>query len=215
MNPRGVFVTGTDTEVGKTWVATGLLSALRRRGLRVAAAKPVECGGRDDARALLAATGRDDLPLDAVNPRHFEAPLAPAAAAGGRFDLDGVLSSLGALAGGGEFLVVEGAGGWLVPLDAERTMADLATGFGLPVVLVAANRLGCLNHALLTARAVRDAGLPLAAVYLNTLPSQPASGEVGVRDLSRASNGRVLAPHLGDCPLFEDDLEALAEHLLS
>lgn len=205
MRARAVFVTGTDTGVGKTWVATRLLEALRRRGLRVAGAKPVESGGRADAQALLDASGREDLSLDAVNPRYFEAPVAPAAATDEPFDLAGAVAAVRRLAEDADCVVVEGAGGWLAPLDASRDLADLAAAIGCPIVLVAANRLGCLNHALLTLRAVAAAGLPVAAVYLNSLPGPP--------DPSRESNARLLSARVAPCPVYDGDLEALAERL--
>jgi len=202
---RGVFIAGTDTGVGKTWVASRLIEAIRRRGIDAVGSKPVECGGREDAEALLAAAGRSDLDLDAINPVSLAPPLAPAAAGG--VELGRVLPALAALEGRSDFLLVEGAGGWLVPLDGTRTMADLAEALGLPVVVVAANRLGCLNHVLLTERAIRSSGLALAAVYLNTLPGQ--------RDLSSESNPGVLRESLKGCPVVEDDVEALATMLLS
>lgn len=203
---RGVFIAGTDTEVGKTRVATRLLAELRGRGLEAAGMKPVECGGRGDALAIHEASGRVD-PLDRINPVPLAEPVAPAAAAQpAGIDFRRVEACFDELARGRDLVLVEGAGGWLVPLDRERTMADLAAFLGLPVVLVAPNRLGVLNHALLTSRAIASSGLECRAVFLNTLPGNDG-------DPSRGSNARILREHLPGIPVIEDDLPALADLL--
>lgn len=204
---RGWFITGTDTGVGKTRVTTGLIAELRTRGVDAAGMKPVECGGREDAAALHEASGRVD-PLDRINPVSFAEPVAPAAATEPVvIDFPHIRGCFEALARSHDLVLVEGAGGWLVPLDRERTMADLAVFLGLPVIVVASNRLGVLNHTLLTLRAIASSGLECGAVYLNTIPD-------GGADSSRAGNARVLREHLPGIPVIEDDLHALADHLL-
>ena len=169
---RGVFITGTDTGCGKTCVSIALIRALRERGLRVAGFKPVAAGAtwhdgqlrNDDALALAAASGLA-LAYTRVNPYCFEPPIAPhlaAAEAGIRIDVDRVLAALAELVAVSDFVVVEGAGGWLVPLDREATIQDLALALQLPVVLVVGLRLGCLNHALLSERAILASGVGVA-----------------------------------------------------
>ena len=174
---RGFFVTGTDTGVGKTLVACGLLRAYAGLGLRTLGMKPVAAGavlegGRlvnDDVRALVAA-GNVAVPDALVNPYCFERAIAPhiaAAQAGVVIDLDRVRNAFQALAALCDCVIVEGAGGFRVPLGPNSDTRDLAVALGLPVVLVVGMRLGCINHAVLTAGAVRAAGLPLAGWVAN------------------------------------------------
>lgn len=180
-----IFVTGTDTGVGKTFVAARLASALAASGRRTAALKPVCCGARTDPEILREAAS-NHLSLDEINPLWLPLPLAPAVAAGPHpVNFDSLVAWFRALAPDWEALVVEGAGGWLVPLAPGKTMADLAAAFGLPVVIVVANRLGCLNHALLTAESVRAKGLPCVGFILNACPTAPD-------DISPATNRAAL-----------------------
>ncbi|MDP2110594.1 MAG: dethiobiotin synthase [Thiobacillus sp.] len=166
---KGLFVTGTDTGVGKTRVAVALIHALRARGLRVAAMKPVSAGSapgelNGDVTALLQAANVA-ADLRDVNPYAFAEPVAPhiaAARAGVRIELDVIAAAYGRLAAAADVVVVEGAGGWRVPLNERDDMADLAQRLGLPVVLVVGLRLGCLNHALLTAESIARRQLPWA-----------------------------------------------------
>lgn len=204
MKARGFFITGTDTGVGKTWVTSQWLRCLRGKGIDAVGMKPVECGGRDDAAALLEACD-GCATLDEINPVSLAEPLAPAAIAGAPpIDVQEILASFESLSMLHSPVLVEGAGGWLVPIDRDRTMADLAAAFALPVVVVAANRLGVLNHALLTVRAIHAAGLECRAVFLNEIDGR----ETGV-DLSRGSNARVLRDHLEGIELIEGDPAAL------
>lgn len=208
MKVPGVFITGTDTGVGKTWVTVRLIEGLRGKGVGVVGMKPVECGGRDDASALFAASGgaESDLSLDDVNPINFSEPLAPAAASRPtRLDLGGIRSSFERLASRFDHVIVEGAGGWLVPLDRERTMADLAAELGLPVLVVAANRLGVLNHTLLTVRAIQARELACCGVFLNNIGM--------VSDLSSRSNARVLREMLPELEVFDNDVKGLMQML--
>ncbi len=163
---QGLFVTGTDTEVGKTVVSASLAAALRARGAPVRAIKCIATGSAapgPDAALLGMAAGHPPLVT-----RCLLEPCAPdraARLAGLRLDLDELLSGIRAMAGEG-FALVEGVGGWRVPLTETQDVSDLAHGLGLPVVVVAANRLGVLNHALLTVQAVLDRGLPLQGLVL-------------------------------------------------
>ena len=162
---QGYFVTGTDTEVGKTYSTVKLIRRWQAEGLRVAAMKPVASGceiapdGRwinEDVARLTAATGQTDL--DLMNPYRFLPPIAPhiaARAAGVEIELARIARQYRQLAEGHDRVVVEGAGGWLAPLSDTLFMADLARELALPVILVVGMKLGCINHALLTAREIR------------------------------------------------------------
>jgi len=162
---RGVFVTGTDTGSGKTLVSAAMIHALREQGLSVAGFKPVAAGAElldgqlrnEDALALIAASGQD-LAYGDVNPYCFAPAIAPHIAAteqGCRIEVEPLLAAAARLHEQAGYLVAEGAGGWRVPLSAELDMQTLAGLLGVPVVLVVGLRLGCLNHALLTADAIR------------------------------------------------------------
>jgi dethiobiotin synthetase len=172
MSIRGVFVTGTDTSVGKTRVACALLAAAAARGLPVAGLKPIACGltptvegpRHGDALALMAAASVA-LPYAAVNPYAFEPAIAPHIAskeAGIALERDAVCAAIRRSAALAPRVVVEGVGGFRVPLGAGWDSADLAADLGLPVVLVVGLRLGCLNHALLSHEAILARGLPFA-----------------------------------------------------
>lgn len=219
--PHAYFVTGTDTEIGKTTIAAGLLQAARQLGLSTAAAKPVASGCRyaaqglrnDDALALLA---QCSLQLDytEVNPVAFEPPIAPhlaAREAGVVLDVASLLPPVQALLGkGAEFSVVEGAGGWRVPLAGGETLADLAVALGLPVILVVGVRLGCINHALLSAEAILADGLPLAGWVANLVEPQTAR----LADNLTTLEEHLPAPCLGCVPyLAETSAASVAQYL--
>jgi len=175
-----VFVTGTDTEIGKTHVSTALLRAAASAGLRVAGFKPVAAGcertadglRNDDALALMRASNVD-LPYEQVNPVALAPPVAPhiaAAQAGVIIDGRRLLDGHAAIAAQADLVVVEGAGGWQVPLGAGAgRFADWVAGAGWPVLLVVGMRLGCLNHALLSAESIRRQSR-LAGWVANCLP---------------------------------------------
>ncbi|HJL19243.1 MAG TPA: dethiobiotin synthase [Sandaracinaceae bacterium LLY-WYZ-13_1] len=190
-----LFVTATGTEVGKTWLTRGLAAALRARGRRVAAIKPLETGCRpdpSDALALAEACGRPEL-ANAPGLYRAERPLAPYAAnlAGESApDLDALVDATRALADDAEVALVEGAGGLLVPLDATRTIADLVAALGTPVVLVARDRLGVLSHTLTAFESAERRGIDVRAVVLSCSP------EASDEDPSPRSNRRILAERL-------------------
>ena len=176
--PR-LFVTGTDTGVGKTRIAAALCAAYAARGKRVAAMKPVATGcvqtsaglRNEDALALLAAMTVRAAYGD-VNPYAFEPGIAPhiaAMEAGCSIDFDRLNGCYERLCRQSDVIIVEGAGGWLAPLDATRTFADLAVRWQLDVILVVGLRLGCLNHALLTAEAIEARGLKLVGWVGNSV----------------------------------------------
>ncbi|MET0203602.1 MAG: dethiobiotin synthase [Casimicrobiaceae bacterium] len=183
---RSVFVTGTDTAVGKTYVARALLRAHVAAGRRAVGMKPVAAGIADGATvnadvAGLAEAGNVEAPLAERNPYAFAPAVAPhlaAAAAGVAIDLATIEAAFGRLAARADVVVVEGAGGLLVPLGASCDMLDIASRLGLPVLLVVAIRLGCLNHALLSEQAVRARGVELAGWVANVVdPGMPMRDE--------------------------------------
>jgi dethiobiotin synthetase len=169
---KGFFIAGTDTGVGKTLVAAALIQALSQTGRRVVGMKPIAAGAEvtahglrnDDALALRAA-GNVDVDYALTNPYCFPAPVSPhiaAREAGVHVDIGRIVASYKALATQADLVIVEGAGGWLAPLDDQYTMADIAKALDLPVILVVGLRLGCLNHTLLTQQAIQADGLELA-----------------------------------------------------
>jgi dethiobiotin synthetase len=184
-----LFITGTDTGVGKTYVTCALALALRARGRRVAVMKPVETGVEhepEDAVRLRAAAG-DDAPLDDVCPYRLRAPLAPLAAArleDVTIDVDRIVALIARRAAAADVLLVEGAGGLLVPIVGRTTWAEVAARTGLPLLIVAANRLGTINHAALTAQAARAYGLAVRGFVL-THPT-------AATDPSCASNAELI-----------------------
>jgi dethiobiotin synthetase len=215
---RGLFVTGTDTGVGKTRVAVALIHALRAQGLRVAAMKPVSAGHapqgdsaplRAEARVESYAPGElnEDVvallqavnvavDLRDVNPYAFAEPIAPhiaAQQAGVRIDLPVIVAAYSRLAAKADVVVVEGAGGWRVPLNEREDMADLAQALGLPIVLVVGMRLGCLSHALLTAESIAGRRLPWAGWVGNTI--EPAMAQLAAN--LEALRARLPGPCLG------------------
>ena len=200
-----LFITGTDTGVGKTHTAVQLLRLLGgASGVRCAGMKPICCGDRRDAELLLAA-GSDGLTIDEVNPVWLKTPVAPFAAARieqVKIDIECIVAALRALQDRVEHVVVEGAGGWLVPIRADYFVSDLAVEMKLPVLLVAQNRLGCLNHTALTVRSIVEHGLPCAGIVLNELP--------GATDIATATNADILQ-EIMDIPLLPGLLEDIDE----
>lgn len=199
---RTIFITGTDTGVGKTRVSCGLLRAAREQGIRACGYKPVAAGCRktadgwvnSDARQLQKASGRV-LPLDRINPYTLRRPIAPHLAArvdGVDIDLRRLDTAHAWLARRHELVIVEGAGGWQVPLDDRATMADWVSGRQWPVMLVVGMRLGCLNHALLTARSIAS-GTRLLGWVANVLPPRMPALTANIEDL----RNRLEVPLLG------------------
>ena len=216
------FVTGTDTEIGKTTIAAGLLHAARLAGLSTAAAKPVASGcvrtadglRNDDALALLSEC---TVPLcyDEVNPLAFEPAIAPHVAAREA----GVLLDVAALQGPvqailakhADFTLIEGAGGWRVPLAGQASLSDLAVALGLPVILVVGVRLGCINHALLSAEAIARDGLQLAGWVANLVDPLTARLEDNLATLAE----RLPAPCLGYVPRLAEATPAMVSGCLN
>lgn len=211
---RGIYITGTDTGIGKTTAACALLHALRARGLHAVGMKPVASGcermhdgwRNDDALRLLAASDpQPDYAL--VNPYALPVPVAPELAAadvGVAVALDPLRVAFDTLSVLADIVVVEGVGGWAAPLSAQLDQAELARTFGLPVLLVVGLRLGCINHARLTANAIRNDGLHLLGWIGSAVdPDFQRSGE-NVTILDRV----IAAPCLGLLAHFSGSMDA-------
>lgn len=222
---RGLFVTGTDTGVGKTQVACAILAALHSRGRRIGVYKPAETGcpsdsqGRlhgDDCRRLLAAaqTGQSEASVAAALYSIPAAPLVSAEAAGEQIDPDRLVQGYTAVAAEYESVLVEGAGGLLVPIAPGFTYADLAGRLGLPVLVVVGSKLGCLNHALLTLAELEHRGLHTAGYILNAVESgADASHAVATnRDtLARFATASDLGLLSHLAPAMREDCRLLAQ----
>ena len=206
---RGWFITGTDTDVGKTVVTAQLLRGMVHAGYRSVAMKPVAsgCEVRIDAQgheywwnadvAAHAAAGNITAPEYLTNPYLFLPPISPhlaAREAGVEVSLPHLIDCAGQLAALADVVLVEGAGGWLAPLNEDLSMADLAAGLGWPVILVVGMRLGCINHALLTAQAITARGLTLAGWVANQIDPDMARYTDNLATLKQ----RLLAPILGE-----------------
>lgn len=198
------FITGTDTGVGKTHTVVQLLRLLRANGRSCAGFKPICCGDRQDAELLLAASA-PGLTIDEINPLWLKTPAAPLTAAQTedvKIDIERLFDAFRMLRARVDNVFVEGVGGWMVPIDSDYFVKDLAVEMGLPVLVVAQNRLGCLNHTLLTVRSVQAANLHCAAVVLNS----PSSST----DIAETTNATVLASIL-DVPMVPQLGENTAE----
>jgi dethiobiotin synthetase len=206
VNATGWFITGTDTGIGKTLVATALTRALVALGKRVAVMKPVAAGAtktaegdfNDDALELLAASNVKS-PYDDVNPWLLKTPASPHLAAradGVTIEHQRTVAAFARLRAASDLVLVEGAGGWLAPISATETMADVAAKLALPVILVVGLRLGCLNHALLTRDALRAPGLPFAGWIANRMATEMPLVAANIETLS----SRFGAPPLGIVP---------------
>lgn len=212
-----VFVTGTDTDVGKTRVAAALLHAYTKRGLRAVGMKPVAAGcdeqGRNEDVNALRAASSFNVSREAMCPYLFKAAVAPhiaAAEVGVEIDLAIIEAHYQALRVQADVVVVEGAGGFIIPLNAAQTSADLAQRLALPVVLVIGLRLGCLNHALLSQEAILARGLQFAGWVANRVDPQMRQADANITTLRE----RLDAPLLGDFPCQQTyDAKALASLL--
>jgi dethiobiotin synthetase len=200
---RGIFVTGTDTGVGKTLVSTALMRALKSRGMKVAGMKPVASGSEPTPEGLrnedaLALMREQSVPFsyELVNPYAFARAIAPhiaAAHAGVAIDLKRIVAAFELLQARSDRVIVEGAGGWLAPLSDAADMQELALAINIPVLLVVGLRLGCLNHALLSARAIESSALPICGWVANRIEREFPYWQENVETLK----ARLPAPLLG------------------
>lgn len=218
---QAYFIAGTDTDVGKTTIAAGLLHAARLQGLSPRGAKPVASGCTVTAKGLRNADAQaliDEstlkLEYEAVNPFAFEPGIAPHVAAreaGVVLEVPALLNAMRyVLDQGADFTLVEGAGGWRVPLSNHANLSDLAIALKLPVILVVGVRLGCINHALLSAEAIARDGLQLAGWVANIIEPRTSRLEENLASLAE----RLPAPCLGRVPRLKvATADAVAEHL--
>jgi dethiobiotin synthetase len=207
---RAYFITGTDTAVGKTRVATALLRLAQDQNLRTLGLKPVSAGCEpmdgiwmnDDARDLMLSSNIEP-DYATVNPVALREPMAPHIAAereGRVIEMEPLAEHCRAKIETADFTVIEGAGGWQVPINEYETMADLAVAIACPVVLVVGMRLGCINHALLTVAAIENSGLQLAGWVANHIDADMPVADENVAALT----GRITAPLLGRIPWLDD-----------
>ena len=198
-HPSGMsfFITGTDTGVGKPYVTRLILEALRGGGLDAVGYKPVACGDRQDAVILSAASGGIDI--DEINPVFLNTAVAPYVAGmleNRTVDPAELIAGFHRLAVKHATVLVEGAGGWEVPLAANYRVSDLAADLKLPVILVAANRLGALNHIILTVNAIRAKGLICAGIVLNQLEDEMDTAMITNKSVVEDLTGVPLLDHL-------------------
>ncbi len=216
----GVFITGTDTDVGKTYVSLALVERLKKDGAKVGVMKPVSAGceltadglRNEDAR-LLQQHSNVELSYDDINPYAYTPPIAPhiaAAEVGSQIRLDTLQQHFDTIAGQSDCVLVEGAGGWRVPLDDQHSIADIAKQLQLPVILVVGMRLGCINHALLTAESIRNDGCTLIGWVANHIDPNMAYADQNITALEQ----RLPTPLLARLP-YQRDANALdlANHL--
>ncbi|MHB1292499.1 MAG: dethiobiotin synthase [Sulfuricella sp.] len=207
---KAYFITGTDTHVGKTLIASALLRAFVRRGYRAVGMKPVAAGCEETTDGLrcedvesLRAAGNVAAPPELVNPYALVLPVAPhiaAERAGVEIRIRTILDAFRRLQAMSDVVVVEGVGGFMVPLNQREDTADMAQQLGLPVILVVGLRLGCLNHALLSAQALKQCGLELAGWVANQIePGMPF-----LRENVAALEQGLQAPLLGEVPYREE-----------
>lgn len=201
----GIFVTATDTEVGKTVIAAAIANWFRRRGFRVGVCKPAATGCKhvreglvsEDAE-LLAHWADAVAPLDIICPQRFSQPLAPAVAArreGRPMDWEAIQRALNEIAAQSDVMIVEGVGGVMVPMDEKFMVRDMIRWLGLPAVVVARPGIGTINHTVLTASALREAKIRLAGVVINRYPADNASvaEETNLREIEKWSGTPLLA----------------------
>jgi dethiobiotin synthetase len=210
---KGVFVTGTDTEVGKTVVSVGLIEKFKQQGLAVAAMKPIASGCENTAQGLrnddalaLQQYANIKLAYELMNPYAFEPAIAPHIAAeqsNKSVDLNVIKTNFNQIQQQADTVVVEGAGGWLVPLNQTQTMADLAIALDLPIVLVVGIRLGCINHALLSVAAIQQSGLSFLGWVANHVDQRSES-----EDIVSSLKQRIDAPCLGEVPFLQTGQQA-------
>lgn len=206
---QSFIVTGTDTEVGKTYVSCLLLKALREQQIDIAPFKPVACGDRQDPRNLREA-GPAGLTLEQINPLYYKSPTSPYVAArleNSTVDFDVLLTAYRELAKLHKYVLVEGVGGWEVPMTQAETFGDFALRLELPVILVVANKLGALNHAILTIDAIRGRGLDCAGIIFNSMTDEWDTASITNRGIIEEVTGvPVLAELIHGQDYMETDM---------
>ncbi|MFK8066863.1 MAG: dethiobiotin synthase [Gammaproteobacteria bacterium] len=204
---KGFFITGTDTGVGKTIITASLIKLLSSSDLKVAGMKPIASGCyktsqglRNEDAVLIMQQSNLELDYDLINPYAFEPPISPHFAAKDldqKIDIDNILEKYSVISNSADVVLVEGVGGWQVPINEDQHMSDLAVALKLPVIMVVGLRLGCINHALLTAQAIRKNGLDLIACVANLIDADYAKVEETVNTLKKQLNIPVeFVPHI-------------------
>jgi dethiobiotin synthetase len=216
----GFFITGTDTDVGKTEISLALIKHLQKQGMRVAAMKPIASGCSNTAEGLrnddatrLQHAASSLSPYATVNPYAFESAIAPHIAARNcntLIDINVITQQLKQLQKNSDLIIVEGAGGWRVPINEFQDISDLAFTMQLPVILVTGMRLGCINHALLSAEAICQRGLPFAGWIANQIDPDMSALDENIAAIQQ----RLEAPLLGKIPYLKElTADNIAEHL--
>ena len=210
---KGLFITGTDTGVGKTWISAGIMKLLKNQGQSVIGMKPIasgckltNAGLRNEDALILQQQSSVEIDYEQINPYAFAPAIAPhiaAEQADVTIDIQRITKSYHALSTQADRVIVEGVGGWQVPLSGNNTVADLACALDLPIILVVGMRLGCINHALLTVQSIQQSGLKLAGWIANHI--DPDMEEQGQNLLSIQQ--RIEAPLFGSIP-FQNTLDA-------
>lgn len=210
---KSFFITATDTDAGKTLVTAGILRSLSKRGFKTIGFKPVASGcfetpdglRNDDALQLMEASSLT-LDYSSINPFTFKPAIAPHIAAqehGVKIKLEQIVNIIEQNSDQADYRLIEGVGGWLVPLNEQQTVADLAQELGFPVILVVNMRLGCINHALLTAQAIKQSGLKVAGWIANQSVPDDASMD-NLNDNIEALKNRLDMPFIGLLPYLSD-----------
>lgn len=204
---KGLFITGTDTGAGKTYVTSLIIKALRAEGMDAVGYKPICCGGREDAYALQNASG-GAVDLDRVNPCYLRTPAAPYVA--GMFEnqeltVEPLIQGCNELGSEYEAVIAEGVGGWLVPILKDYMVSDFAKEMGMPVILVVGNRLGALNTTLLTVQSMRAIGVEPAGLIFNHLDDELDTAAITNKGIAEELTG---VPVLMDVIRDQEEIEA-------
>lgn len=217
---KGYFITGTDTDVGKTWATIALMRFFKAQGSSVVGMKPVAAGCewqdgqlKNEDALLIQNDGSVNLNYQQINPYAFEAAVSPhLAAKGDEVDGGSILQAFNLIKQKADVVLVEGAGGWLVPLNDEYDIADLAKEMQLPVIMVVAIRLGCINHARLTYQAIVGSGCICAGWLAVCVDAEMAMQKENINTISN----KITAPLLGVLPhTSEKDFDLLANHIIA
>ena len=207
---KGVFITGTDTGVGKTYFTVSLMESLKKRGKIVSGMKPIASGAtlndgkmvNDDARLIMQHCS-NPVDYELINPVVFEPAIAPHIAArqkNEKIDINQILVCYQQLASISENVVVEGVGGWRVPLSTEKSLVDIVRALDVPVILVVGLKLGCINHALLTAEAIRSDGLVLGGWVSNHIDAEYMFAYETIETIKDS----LACPYLANLPYIDD-----------
>ncbi len=215
---KNYFITGTDTGVGKTWATVALMRYFKKQGLSVIGMKPVAAGCdwldgqlKNDDALLLQDNASIQMQYHEINPYAFELPVSPHLAdQKNSMQLEVILQAYNHLKNKADVILVEGAGGWLAPLSNQFTIADLSIALEIPVILVVAIKLGCINHTLLTYNAIKTSGIKCAGWIAMCIDPEMAMQEENINTLKN----KIPAPLLGVLPYIENmDFDELALHI--